>query len=156
MKKINSELAARETGPAHPSLSAYLGYCLYKSAMKHRAAINAALSKYDIIAPQLGILCILHSDGPTSQVDLGNIMSVDKATMVKLIDGVEQRGWIKREGQSEDRRVKKVCITKTGEKIFKELLKIRAEVEKEFLSVLSKEEEKILRNIIPKLLRSPQ
>jgi DNA-binding MarR family transcriptional regulator len=79
-------------------------------------------------------------------------MSIDKATMVKLIDGLEQRKWIVREFNASDRRVKKVTLTTSGNKILKELLELREGVERDFLSVLTKEEEKQLRAIIPKLL----
>lgn len=154
MKKLNDDLGIKDAGTTHPSLSAYFGYCLYKSAMKHRAALNSALAKYDLLGPHLGILCLLKNEGALSQVELGNLLSIDKATMVKLLDGLEKRSWITRASLSSDRRVKKITLNRSGEKHLKELLDIRASVERDFLSVLNKNEVKQLRAIIPKLLKS--
>lgn len=150
--KIDSHVGVKDCR-VHPTLQAYLGYCLYKAALTHRSKLDEALSDYGLIGPQLGLLCLLHSHGTCSQGDLGESMSIDKATMVKLLDGLESQEFVKREGNPHDRRIKDVSLTAHGKKNFEKLLKLREIVEKDFLSVLSGEEEKQLRKILPKLLR---
>lgn len=150
--KVDSQVGAKDCH-VHPTLQAYLGYCLYKAALTHRSKLDEALSDYGLIGPQLGLLCLLHSHGTSSQGDLGDAMSIDKATMVKLLDGLESQEFVKREGNPHDRRIKDVSLTPHGKKSFEKLLKLREIVEKDFLSVLSAQEQKQLREILPKLLR---
>jgi len=155
IKVLTKDMQLIEThanSKVHPKLSVYFSYCLYKSAMKLRSSINLALLEHDLISPQLGILYLLHEEGAKSQVDLGNCLAIDKATMVKLVDGLEKMKWIKREGSSSDRRIKNICLTPSGEQRFQKIKKVRDQVEKEFLSILNPHDEKELRRIIPKLL----
>lgn len=136
----------------HPALGAYLGYCLYKAALRHRADLNDALTQYSLISSHLGIFCLLNSDGPKSQMELGDLLGIDKATMVKLLDGLEAQKAIQRDACTKDRRVKNVSITKSGEKLLQKLMKVRTSVEKKFLSVLTATEIDQLRKILPKLI----
>jgi DNA-binding MarR family transcriptional regulator len=137
----------------HPNLRTYFGFCLYKSAARLRLMLDGALAKHKIVAPQLGILRLLDWDGPTSQIELGRALSIDKATMVKLIDGLEARSLVMRVGSGKDRRVKLVEITSAGRKVLKVASKTRDGVEKEFLSALTESECQFLREILPKLLK---
>lgn len=136
----------------HASLQTYMGYCLYKTSQKLRFRINEILKDFNLVAPHLGILTIIDASEPMSQMALGDEIGVDKATMVKLLDGLEENGFIERVSDTKDRRVKFIKITKQGKKFTEKMNIKRVEVEKKFLSVLTAEEEKMLRRIMPKLL----
>ncbi len=136
----------------HPVLKNYLTYRFYKTALRLRADVNAALVPCGLISPQLGILRILESAGPDSQVQLGRGLGIDKATMVMLIDGLERRGFVRRVPLAGDRRVKRIEITPAGAKMLKSGVKLRDGVEKKFFAVLSRAEKNSLEKIINKLL----
>jgi DNA-binding MarR family transcriptional regulator len=133
-------------------LKANFCYYLYKSAMRMRENLDKALSKVGIIAPQLGILSVLELDGPMSQVDMCKVINADRATMVKLIDGLERLKFVARKAQAGDRRVNQVSLTAKGALALEKSRTIALKVEEEFLSVLNTEEVKALKLIIPKLL----
>jgi DNA-binding MarR family transcriptional regulator len=137
----------------HPQLKVYLSYCLYKGALRLRAMMNEALEPYGLISPQVGMLALLKSLGAINQMGLGREMGIDKATMVKLIDGLEKRGLVKRIQGTPDRRAKMLQITTKGERHLEELSHTRAKVEARFLEPLSKSEQALLRKVMPKLLR---
>lgn len=137
----------------HPNLRNYFGYCLYKSAARLRLSLDKALAKHGLVAPQLGILRLLEWDGPTSQIQLGRLLGIDKATMVKWIDGLERQGSVLRAGSGKDRRVKFVEVTAKGREILQAASKVRDRAEKEFLSPLTEKERQALRTILPKLLK---
>jgi DNA-binding MarR family transcriptional regulator len=153
----NLNLSAHEdedsTRKAHPILSVYFGYCLKKAAQKLRSDLNSALKeRAGLIVPQYGILIILNELGPSSQIQLGEALGIDKATMVKLLDGLEQRGYVERVTSAQDRRVKSVQLTKSGTKMRALLREISKEIENRFLSPLNASEAKQIRAILPKLV----
>ncbi len=137
----------------HPELTNFFCYCFYKSAIRLRASIDAGTKKHGVIAPQRGILYLLKKLGEISQNTLGKELGIDKATMVKLIDGLEKKKLVTRTADKKDRRAKNIQVTVKGIEFLSKIDKIHHQVENEFLSKLSTEERNSLRTIIPKLLR---
>lgn len=140
------------SGRAHPALKRYLGYALFKTAMRMKTKMADLISPYGIIPAQIGIIMILKESGPMNQMTLGESMGVDKATMVKLIDGLEEQKLIKRTTPPEDRRAKLISLTEKGIKVQGLLLEKSKNVEAEFLSPLNAAEKKAFRAILDKLL----
>lgn len=135
-----------------PELTVYFGYCLYKAALRLRAALDKKLAPHNLIAPQLSILRSLN-DTPRSQVEICRGLGVDGASLVKLIDLLEDAKLVTRTPSAEDRRANRVALTPKGRQVFQRASKLRIEVEDEFLSPLSASEQAVLRKAIPKLLR---
>ncbi len=135
------------------TLGKTLGYCLSKAAMRSKAMFDEALKPYNLLTYQYAVLRILTCMGPTSQILLGNELGIDKASMVRFLDGLEKEGYIQRTSDSVDRRVKKIELTAKGKKMFSIAEKIRVQVQEEFLSPLSKSERAAYAKIIPKLVK---
>lgn len=153
-KKLSAKTQiTNEDLKAHPVLKAYFGYCLYKAAMRLRSEMDQALEKHGLIAPQVGMLRLLETLGPTSQVDLGSQMSIDKASMVKFIDNLEQNGLITRSPSPHDRRINLLQNTKKGSQLLSQASACRTQIEDKFLEPLNSEEKRVLLKAIPKLLK---
>lgn len=120
--------------------------------MRIRAMMDEELAPHHLIAPQFGILSLLRHSEALSQIELGEQMNIDKATIVKLIDGLEKLKLVNRSADLEDRRIKRIQITKRGLKILDKLSLLRSRVEERFLAPLTVEERAVLRLAIPKLL----
>lgn len=133
-------------------LRSHLGFCLYKCALRLRGMMDQTLSEYGLISPQFGIMTLLSTEESLSQNDIGQRMGVDKATMVKLIDGLESQGFVKRTPHGEDRRVRLVSLTASGRTAFTKIVSQSRAVELEFTSRLSKDELDTLRNLTGRLL----
>jgi DNA-binding MarR family transcriptional regulator len=97
------ERGAREGPPVIPALAGYTGHLL-------RAAYVAAL---DFARERLpgqaqprvfGILAVLSSSGPQSQQQLGDLLGVNRTTMVQIVDGMEASGLLERRRNPADRR----------------------------------------------------
>lgn len=140
-------------GKLHPALGKHLGYCLYKVALKFRTIIDNALLEEGIIAPQFGVLNILRDSDGLNQISLGLQMGIDKATVVKLIDGLEKLGYVVRVSSETDRREKYLKVTPRGIKFLDHIIpKVKA-LETDFLKPLDPEERKVLLGAIPKLMQ---
>jgi len=136
----------------HPALESFIGYSAYKVSQRLRFLINSELEQFNLLAPHVGILTVINTAPPKSQISIGEEMGVDKATMVKYIDDLEKQQMVVRVVDANDRRIKIVNITKKGSQFINKINQKRLEIEKEFLSVLTDAEEKALRKILPKLL----
>jgi DNA-binding MarR family transcriptional regulator len=137
----------------HPHLTTYIGYCLHKVALRLRANLDARAARFGMVSPQYGMLVILSLEGVMKQNELGSYMAMDKATMVRMLDGLEDLGYIRRRPSDEDRRAKLVELTADGRKVITALHKLREEAEKEFLSPLSTSERAQLRDLVLRLMR---
>ena len=150
-KSKQTEVLAPNCYRIHPTLREYFGYCFYKVAMRMRANVDERLSEFGVIAPQFGVLTMLKFVGPMTQVELGKFMAIDKATMVRLLDGLEEKKYLARVSQAGDRRAKVLQITKAGEKIQTKINEVRLQVEEEFFSPLTAKERSALKEALAKL-----
>ena len=96
----------------------------YSVAMAYRAlrkALDAELGHYGITFSQWQVLSCLALEGKISQVKLAELIGVEGPTLVRILDRMEQRGWIKRKVSSRDRRQKLISPTKKVEGVWKKM-----------------------------------
>jgi DNA-binding MarR family transcriptional regulator len=136
----------------HPFLKDYFGYCFYKAALILRERLADKIYEFGLVPSHLGILRLLKELGAHSQNQLADQLGIDKATMVKLIDQLEAEKLILRAQDGKDRRIWRISITPSGEKLLLKVSQIRRDTETEFLSTLTDAERKVLLKCIPQLL----
>jgi DNA-binding MarR family transcriptional regulator len=140
--------------PLHPALIPNFGYCFTKSALKFRKMLSDELEAIGIQLPHQAMMIVLGKAGPMNQISIGDEMGIDKATMVKLIDQLEESGFVRRNAHSNDRRVKVVELTAKGHAMLPKMAALRQKVESKYLSSLSKSEANELRRLIIKLVHA--
>lgn len=139
----------------HPGLKAFFGYSLYKAGITLRALMeDKHLYKYELAAPDCGILYVLHTGSVLNQLTLGQELGIDKATIVKIIDKLEKLKLVKRDVDPTDRRSKIVSLTTKGSAMLEKIKIIRSEVETEVFKQFTKEDEAQLRRLVPQLLEA--
>lgn len=87
-------------------------------------------------------LLLLHlsrHDGCTHR-ELAQHMGIEAATLVRLVDHMEQEGLLKRCGSETDRRVKHLQLTASGKKAVERIRSSAADLRKEILSGSSEED----------------
>jgi DNA-binding MarR family transcriptional regulator len=65
------------------------------------------------------------------------MLEVKKATLGRLLDRMEQKGWVRREGHAGDRRAKRVFLTDEVEPAIKTMRAAAAELRRDALAGLS-------------------
>jgi len=61
------------------------------------------------------------TQGEKNVTSLAKLVDVNKSTMVEVLDKLDRLGYISRERDAEDRRVVRVKITESGEKILEQV-----------------------------------
>lgn len=78
--------------------------------------------------------------GPVSQRELADALSLEGPSLVRLLDRLEDLGWVKREALASDRRVKHVTLTDKAEPFLEELVEAAIGVEEEMAKGVSRED----------------
>jgi DNA-binding MarR family transcriptional regulator len=135
----------------HPALQDLFGYALYRNGMQFRSMLGEALAEDQLVPPQLAILTILKSGDSYNQCQLAEELGIDRASMVKFIDGLEACGLVERTLDEQDRRAKLLRLTAKGRRKYESLRKKELAVEEQFMSVLTPSEREALRALLLKL-----
>ncbi|TMC13712.1 MAG: winged helix-turn-helix transcriptional regulator [Chloroflexi bacterium] len=100
-------------------------------------------------------LATVISDGPISQRKLSSRIRMDPATMVDVIDALEQSGRVVRRRNPNDRREYALVTTAAGRALFARARKALDAAERETLRDLDLKETEQLRELLGRIARRP-
>ena len=101
------------------------------------------LRPFGLTDAQFNVLMLLkyQSDGgEMNQTILGNMLLVNRSNVTGLIDRLEQAGWVKRTADASDRRVNRVQLTRSGQRVLERAEKAYTARVKETMAMLSSNE----------------
>ena len=75
-----------------------------------------------------------NAGAPPSQTQLADMLGVEGATMVAMVDRLVKAGVIQREVSAADRRVKRVILTPAGTELYEKLKREAAALRQELLA----------------------
>lgn len=134
------------------SLADQVGYLLSKAHLRVHVRANDALEPLGLTVKHYGLLTLLVHEGPISQGRLGEVMKIDRTTMVALVDDLERAGHVDRTRNPEDRRAYALAATASGRRIQRDAATLMKRVYNETLSPLSAGERRellrMLRDIV--------
>jgi DNA-binding MarR family transcriptional regulator len=100
-----------------------------------------AIAELDLSFTQIKALCALDMDGEERSVKaLAESLGVSLPTMSRAVDGLFERGFVRREEDSADRRMKRVGLTDSGRTVPRALNEARLSALQELMSSLADEE----------------
>ncbi len=110
----------------------------------YQILINHHLKPYGIGSGQYIFLVKIYQNQGISQKELTNLVKIDKATTAKALKKLEEKGYIYRAIDKEDKRYNKLYVTKDGEEFIPKLMEILGDVT-DYLTVgMSNEQYKVL------------
>ena len=134
------------------SLADQIGYLLSKAHLRVHTRANEELEPLSLTVKHYGLLTLLVHEGSVSQGRLGEVMKIDRTTMVALIDELERAGHVDRTRNPEDRRAYALAATASGKRVQRKAATLMKQVYAETLSPLSPSEraelQRMLRAII--------
>lgn len=117
-----------------------IGFLLNDASRLLRVHIDARARRLGLTRSQWRVLLHLSNNEGISQSGLAEIIEVERMTLGRLIDRLEAAGWVRRQPDPEDRRVKRLYLAKDAEPTLREMLAVTSDALERALSGLSAED----------------
>jgi MarR family transcriptional regulator for hemolysin len=122
-------------------LSRNFGFILHDVARLLRTTFDRRVRELGLTRSQWWVLNHLFRNNGVTQSELAEILEVEKPTLGRLLDRLEQKGWVRRDADANDRRVKRVFLTKEVEPAIKAMRSAAAEMRRDAVAGLSAEQQ---------------
>ena len=126
-------------------------------AKGHQITFNLmkpAVEEFGLTPPQFATLSFLWKHDGINQQELGILMCVDRTTIGGIVERLERLGYVRREGDYEDRRSYVLFVTEKGLSIQPKVLEALKNVKRCMDSRLSQDEQEQLIILLKKLRQS--
>jgi MarR family transcriptional regulator for hemolysin len=88
-----------------------VGFLIHDSARLMRINYDRRMRELGLTRSQWWVLTHLFFQDGISQTELSGILEIERATLGRLLDRLEEKGWIERRPDANDRRIKRVFLT---------------------------------------------
>src|SRR5215471_9791273 len=131
------KVTLNEAGGALPStLENRITYLLRRVTEAAGRMANAHLAPLGIDTRHYTVLAVVAAGGGSSQRSIADTLGFDRATVVALVDVLENLGLVRRIRSREDRRANAVEATTKGRRLLKRADALMEECERTFVSAL--------------------
>jgi len=124
---------------------------LVKFFFTQRADLPMLAAEFELSAAQCHMLHLIEPDQPIAMGKLAEALACDASNVTGLVDRLESRGLIRRQGSASDRRIKVLELTPAGVRLRSTLLE-RMTNSPGRLNRLSANEQRVLVKILKHLL----
>lgn len=114
------------------------------------------LPGWSLSLSEIYALSILAERAPLSQQDLGVALTLEKSSISRLVQQLEQRGWVLRERDPRDSRLRLLRLSEQGAKIAEQIQRHMFERHAELFNQLSPKEQAALIQGLTALRRALQ
>jgi rhodanese-related sulfurtransferase/DNA-binding MarR family transcriptional regulator len=115
---------------------------------------NKKLSVYNITARDFGILSTVNCQANLTQKEIGEKMHTDRTTMVQLIDALEEKGYLSRKINLQDRRQNFIQICEPAKEILDKMQMILSESEHSIIRDLTEFQTQVILDIAELLTKT--
>jgi DNA-binding MarR family transcriptional regulator len=134
-----------------PNTDEYIGVVISDVARLLRTEFDRRVRRLGITRAQWLVLTRLHRRPGASHSELAEMMEVEKATAGRMIDRLVANGWVERRTQANDRRVKRVYLTKVAERVHKRIWRVAEDTVDAALVELAGAERKQLMTLLQRI-----
>lgn len=128
-----------------------LGPLLQDATRKVWSRFEQRTASHGLSAAQWRLLGHLLREGPSTQTALAMLLEVEPISVSRLIDRMEQGGWLHREAHPDDRRARIVVATDKARRIGPEAKAIVIALYDEALAGLSDDDRRVLQAALEKI-----
>ncbi|OWW20973.1 MarR family winged helix-turn-helix transcriptional regulator [Noviherbaspirillum denitrificans] len=98
------------------SLDESIGYLLRRAGGQLAVCVDRRLAEFDMTHAQYGIFCRLQTS-PSTAAELARSSMTDTGAMTRMLDRLEEKGFVQRSRSSTDRRIVEVSLTDKGRQL---------------------------------------
>ncbi|MBO1041926.1 MarR family winged helix-turn-helix transcriptional regulator [Brucella pituitosa] len=121
-------------------LSAEMIDAMAKVNRRLRTLFDARVKERGLTLARARTLLTLIEQEGLYQKELAEVLEIENATMVRLIDGLERQAFVERQAVEGDRRAKRIMMTEEGKQLAEEVVKLAGDVRADLLEGISDED----------------
>ncbi|KAA9366203.1 MULTISPECIES: MarR family winged helix-turn-helix transcriptional regulator [Ochrobactrum] len=121
-------------------LSAEMIDAMAKVNRRLRTLFDARVKERGLTLARARTLLTLIEQEGLYQKELAEVLEIENATMVRLIDGLERQAFVERQAVEGDRRAKRIMMTEQGKQLAEEVVKLAGDVRADLLEGISDED----------------
>jgi DNA-binding MarR family transcriptional regulator len=130
------------------------GFLLHEVARLVRSRIEARAGVHGLSEAQLRLLFRLWKEEGATQARLAQVLEVEPISISRLLDRMEQGGWIERRQDPQDRRVRMIFTTEKTKQIRDAVKDVASQVYEEALAGVSMETREALMDGLQAMARN--
>lgn len=131
-----------------------LGPLLQDAARRIWTRFEQRTAAHGLSAAQWRLLGHLLREGPSTQATLAALLEIEPISVSRLIDRMEQGGWLRREAHPDDRRARIVVATDKARAVAPEAKDIVAALYDEALAGLSDSDRRVLQAALVQIIEN--
>jgi len=131
-----------------------VGHLVKLAYIAMRREMDASVRKAGITTTQWQALGVLYHKPGLTHSELVDHMGIEPPSVTSLVNGMERKGWIKRERSDVDARVKRLHLTQRGRRLIESLRKATEPVERRMVAALTDNERDFLKSLLRTLVDS--
>ena len=131
-------------------LPTLLGFNIRRAQIALWRDFNRNVAEGDVRPGVFSALLLAHANPGIAQIQIASQLGIDKASVVALVDRMEDAGWVTRKRSSDDRRRQGIFLTPAGTRACRSLRKEMIDHERKFVGRYTDQE---LRTLIALLRR---
>jgi DNA-binding MarR family transcriptional regulator len=151
MPRATAKTAATKAMAAWEPAAPGLWFCNWKIWLEARRRLDRALAPLELRVREFWLLAIA-GRGNIAEHEIAELCGLDPSSLVAVLDGLEQRGWLRRRRNPRDRRVQWVQRTEAGDRLFARALPRAQRAEARQLAALSAAQQRQLVAAMRKLV----
>jgi DNA-binding MarR family transcriptional regulator len=128
-----------------------LGYNVRIAQLALQRSFTRAMSSSDIGSGVFGLLVLCGANPGIAQIQVAQSLNIDKASIVSLVDRMEQNGWLVRRRSTEDRRRHGLFLTADGSRELKSLKERMRNCEQAMDSLFDPQERRQLISLLQRI-----
>lgn len=122
------------------SLDRNFGLILHDVARLMRTNFDRRVRSLGLTRSQWWVLTHLYRQDGLTQTELADLMEIERPSLGRLLDRLEAKNWIRRDGDPDDRRVNRVYLTMDVKPLVREMRMHASDVRTQALAGLSRAE----------------
>ena len=133
------------------SVDRNIGFLINDAARQMRTNYDRRMKELGLTRSQWWVLTHLFFNEGLSQTKLSEILEIERATLGRLLDRLEAKGWIERRTVAKDRRVKQIFLAQAVVPLLRTMRVLAAELRTQATAGLAEEEQELLIATLTKL-----
>lgn len=125
---------------------------LVRSGKRIGAAFDRKLKEHGITLTQYEVVLALSESGTTRQIDLAEQLFVNRATLIPMLERLEEQGWVRVKPNPDDGRSYWVSLTESGKKQLAQILGTVTGIASELVRGLGGQELRVLSSSLDRIL----